>query len=109
MKKKNLLLIGTALFLFISFSAPANAAWHVCYVLEAGLSANTGIVFVKLDAKTDSESTWTGGRWFTASGTDSKSVLAVALTAVSNGTEVTVNLTNTTEYTLMQGLFCRNQ
>ena len=108
MKKKNLLLIGTALFLFISFSAPANAAWHVCYVLEAGLSVNTGVVFVKLDAKSDT-GTWTGGRWFTASGSDSKSVLAVALTAVSNGSEVTVNLPTTTEYTLMQGLFCRNQ
>ena len=108
MKRK--LLIGVLLIssIFV-FSSVASAGWYVVTVNEAGIDPTTGATFVNLTYVSGPEPTWTGARWYVATGDNAKAMLAVGLSAVSMGAQCTVSLDDVTEWSAVSGLFMRAQ
>ena len=108
MKRK--LLIGVLLIssIFV-LSSVASAAWYVVTVNEAGINPTTGATFVNLTYVSGPEPTWTGGRWYVATGENAKAMLAVGLSAVSMGAKCSVDLDSVTAYSVCDGLFMRAQ
>ena len=108
MKRK--LLMGVLLIssIFV-FSSVASAAWYVVTVNEAGIDPTTGSTFVNLTYVSGPEPTWTGARWFSATGDNAKAMLAVGLSAVSMGAQCTVSLDSVVEYSWVYGLFMNAQ
>ena len=108
MKRK--LLIGVLLIssIFV-FSSVASAGWYVVTISEAGINPTTGATFVNLTYVRGPEPTWTGKRWFIATGENAKAMLAVGLSAVSMGAQCIVSLDSVTAYSVVSGLFMRAQ
>ena len=108
MKRK--LLIGVLLIssIFV-FSSVASAAWYVVTVNEAGIDPASGATFVNLTYVNGPEPTWTGGRWYIATGDNAKAMLAVGLSAVSMGAQCTVSLGSVDQWSVVSGLFMRAQ
>ena len=101
-----MLLCGTLLL-----TSAANAGWYRCTINEAGADPTNGIGYVNLTMVDlyAGTGTWTGGRWFMATG-DYKSLLAIALSAIATDSYVTVELQSDPPdaYTVILGMFQRN-
>ena len=107
MNVKKILTITAIVFsvFMLSSSAALADSWHVCTVAQAGVNALTGVVFVEVDEVSDAN--WSGTRWFTISGSDAKTVLAVALSAQSLSEQVSIQLVNTTTRSALKGLYLK--
>ena len=108
MKRKLLVTVLLVISIF-AVSSIASAAWYVVTVNEAGIDPTTGMTFVSLTYVSGPSPTWTGPRWYIASGDNAKAMLAVGLTALSTGNTATVSLDDVTEWSVVSGLFMRNQ
>ena len=97
MKTKKMLLLAMVVGGVMLFSTVASAAppWYDCTVLKTGVDLQTQTLYVRLQDTTGTY--WTGGRWFTVT-SETKIALAVCLTAMSNGNNVSVNLASITAY-----------
>ncbi len=91
------------------FGSIASAAWYEVTVNEAGIDPTTGVTFVSLSYVSGPAPTWTGARWYIASGDNAKAMLAVGLSAVSAGAKATVSLNDVTEWSTVSGLFMKGQ
>jgi hypothetical protein len=108
MKRKLLIAVLLVCAVF-AFSSIASAAWYVVTVNEAGIDPTTGITFVNLTYVSGPSPTWTGPRWYIASGENAKAMLAVGLSAVSMGAQATVSLDSVDEWSTVSGLFMKGQ
>jgi hypothetical protein len=81
----------------------SEAAWYVASIAWAGASGASEFVVLSDTAATPAFT----NTWFTidSSAGQDKAMLASALTAVANGTNVSVNLSGTAAYSLVYGLF----
>ena len=107
--KRKLLVAALLLISIFAFSSIASAAWYVVSVNEAGIDPTTGTAFVSLTYVSGPSPTWTGPRWYIASGSEAKALLAVGLSAISTGNTATASIDDVTEWTVISGLFMRNQ
>ena len=108
MKRKLIITVLVLGSIFILTSV-ASAAWYVASVNETGIDPITGTTYVSLTYVSGPSPTWTGARWYIATGSNAKAMLAVALSALSSGNTVTVSLDDVTEWAACSGLFMRNQ
>ena len=111
MNAKKLLFVVIFLCGILLLTSAANAGWYRCTVNETGVDPGNGIAYINL-AMVDNYSgagSWTGGRWFTATG-DYKSLLAVGLSAIAGNSYVTVDLVSDPPdaYSVIRGMFQRN-
>lgn len=95
--KKSLLLVVASLVIAVFISSNVNAAWIAnCTVVATGVEASTGITYLTLQ-----NAGWTGNRNYTIpSGTNSNTLLAVALSAATAGKTISISAINTTIYSL---------
>jgi hypothetical protein len=107
--KKKLLIVVLILGAVFAFSSIASAAWYEVTVNEAGIDPTTGITFVNLTYVSGPSPTWTGGRWYIATGENAKAMLAVGLSAVSMGAKATASLDSVEEWATVSGLFMKGQ
>jgi hypothetical protein len=86
MAKKIFLMLMVVMVATAYFTIDSNAAggWYTCTVVMAGPGG--GNIYIQL---TDKSGSFTS-KWFTAPAAKSKEMLAVALTAMSNGLSVRV-------------------
>ena len=88
-----------------------DGAPHGGTVNESGVDPTNGITYINLTMVDlySGTGTWTGGRWFMATG-DYKSLLAVGLSAIASNSYVTVNLASDPPeaYSVIIGIFQRN-
>lgn len=89
------------LVLFAIFATPAFAVWANCNVIKVGNSGATNMA-IRLKA---CDGTFTGERWYYLSVNIKKEMLAEALTAMSNGWQVYVNLTAITSYSTVTSMY----
>jgi hypothetical protein len=111
MNAKKIFFVVMLLCGILLFTSAANAGWYRCTVNETGVDPTNGITYINLtmvDLYAGS-GTWTGGRWFMATG-DYKSLLAVGLSAIASNSYVTVNLASDppVAYSVIIGIFQRN-
>ena len=107
--KRKLLIIVLVLSSIFVLSTVASAAWYVASVNETGINPVNGVTFVKLTYVSGPSPTWIGAKWFIASGTNAKAMLAVGLSALSTGNTVSVSLESVAEWSTCSGLFMRSQ
>ena len=106
MKRKLLFTVLLLSSIFV-FSSIASAAWYVVTVNQAGIDATTGGAFVQLTYVSGPSPTWTGARWYIASGDNAKAVLAVGLSALSLTSQCTVSLDSVDEWSVLSGFFMK--
>jgi hypothetical protein len=99
-KKLGLITLIVLSMLFL-FALNASAAWYTCTVTAAGQSNNA--LLIKL---TDNGGTFTD-RFFIAEEAKKNQILATALTAVSNGMNVEVNLSSSAEWNTIIAIIIR--
>ena len=107
--KKIFVIVALLLVSVFAFHSAASAAWYQATVSQTGIDPTTGTGFVKLTYVSGPAPTWTGARWYTATGANAKAMLAVGLTAISTGNKVTVSLDNVAEWSPCSGLFMQDQ
>jgi len=108
MKKRILITVLLVSSIFV-FSSIASAAWYEVTINEAGIDPTTGVTFVKLTYVSGPAPTWTGARWYIASGENAKAMLAVGLSAISVGANATASLSDVSEWSVVSGLFMKSQ
>ena len=92
MKSKKLIamvLLTFSLVFFCFATVSAAPGWFICNVEKTGMGA--GNYLVKL-ADTAASPAWTGGKWCSMQAAQAKTMMAVALTALSLGKTVYVNM-----------------
>ena len=107
--KKSLIIVALLFVSMFVFHSAASAAWYEATVSEAGIDPISGVTFVRLTYVSGPSPAWTGALWYTASGENGKAMLAVGLTAISIGNNVTVSLANVAEWSLLSGLFMKSE
>lgn len=111
MNAKKVLFVVVLLCGILLLTSAANAGWYRCTVNEAGVDPTNGIAYINLTMVDlyAGTGTWTGGRWFIATG-DYKSLLAVGLSAIAGNSYVTVDLVSDPPdaFSVIRGLFQRN-
>jgi hypothetical protein len=110
MNSKKVLLVVMVLCGTFLLTSAANAGWYRCTVNETGVDPANGIAYINLTmVDAYAGSTWTGPRWFTATG-DYKSLLAVGLSAIASNSYVTVNLVSDPPeaYSVLSQMYQRN-
>lgn len=86
MKKVIMLLAIAALLVTVAGPAQATLGWYMATINYAGVNTqDANVVFINA---TSQAGTWTGGRWFIATGSEAKAALAVALSAWSMGAPI---------------------
>jgi hypothetical protein len=103
MKTKKLgLITAIALAMIFLFALNASAAWFTCTVTMAGPGGSSNI-YIRL---TDNAGTPAFvDRWFLANAQQKNEILATALTALTNNMAVTVNLSSTAQYSIINNLY----
>lgn len=101
MKAKKVFLTMAVVFSMVAiFAVSAHAAWYTCTVEKAGIGWMNHVYITLSD---------TGGSFtnvcFTVPDGRKKEVLAVALTAMTNGKNVSVNLSGTTPGSVIQAMY----
>jgi len=101
MKAKKVFLTMAVVFSMMAiFVVSAHAAWYTCTVEKAGIGWMNHVYITLSD---------TGGSFtnvcFTVPDGRKKEVLAVALTAMTNGKNVSVNLSGTTPGSVIQAMY----
>jgi hypothetical protein len=101
MKTKKLGLITLiVLSIVFLFALNASAGWYTCTINKVGPGWSN--IYVSL---TDNDTSAFADRWFIAKSDTSKEMLAVALTAISNGLSVEVNLSGATQYSTINSMY----
>lgn len=95
--KKSFFYVIASLVIAVFVSTSANAAWIAdCTVVATGVEASTGVTYITLQ-----NAGWTGNRNYTIpSGTNSNTLLAIALSAATSGKTISISAINTTIYSL---------
>jgi len=101
MRAKKVFLTMTVVFSIVAiFAVSAHAAWYTCTVEQAGTGWKNH-VYIRLSD--------TGGSFtnvcFVAPDGRKKEMLAIALTAMTNGKNVSVNLSSTTGGSVIQAMY----
>ena len=111
MNAKKVLFVVVLLCGILLLTSAANAGWYRCTVNETGVDTINGLAYINLTMVDlyAGTGTWTGGRWFIATG-DYKSLLAVGLSAIAGNSYVTVDLVSDPPdaYSVIRGMFQRN-
>lgn len=90
MKKVILMLAIAALLVTVAGPAQAELKWYNATITYAGLlTTQADTIFISADS---TDEVWVGSRWFVATGSESKAVLATALSAWSMGAPIIIVL-----------------
>jgi hypothetical protein len=94
------------LTLLLLFTTPMSFAgqWSTCSISKVGISASSGYVYLNLIHEAGGTS-WEGARSFRVHMNESKAMLAIALTAMTNEAKVSVLLADTQENSLIYALY----
>ena len=94
-----------ALLVTIAGPAQATLQWYPATINYAGVSSSVANV-VYINA-TSPDGYWTGGKWFIATGSEAKAVLATALSAWSMGATIMIVLDDgsLTDWSPCYGIF----
>ena len=104
MKTKKLGLITLiVLSMVFLFALNASAGWYTCTVNLAG----PGFTNTYINLTDTSASPAFTNRWFTAESTQSKEMLATALTAISNSMSVWTYINSSAEYATIISLYLK--
>lgn len=106
MKTIKLIMLALILGSLLLFSNPASSAdqWSTCSIYRAGVSAISGYVYIVL-THVSGGTAWEGARSFRVDAEHAKTVLAVALAAQSNQSNVLVQLADTAANSLIWGIY----
>jgi curli biogenesis system outer membrane secretion channel CsgG len=86
MKKVIMLLAIAALLVTVAGPAQATMAWYTVTINYTGVNTtDANVVYINATSQSGG---WTGSRWFIATGSEAKAVLATALSAWSMGASV---------------------
>jgi hypothetical protein len=105
MKKFFIILLAIIAITCAVKSVKAAQKWYEVTINYAGVSTTSqDIVYINV---TSANQSWSGAKWFLVSGKESKSALAIALTAWSIGSTVFVTLddTNLNDWAPVYGIF----
>ena len=105
MKKMILIMVLMCGLVILTGEAQAAMQWYTTTINYTGVNtAPPDVVYINA---TSSDGSWVGPRWFVATGSEAKAVLATALTAWSMGAPVILVLENTDidEWSPCYGIF----
>ena len=105
MKKIIIVLAMACLLVTVAGPAQAALAWYTCTINYAGVNTDDAdVVYVNA---TSTQGSWPGQRWYIATGSEAKAVLATALSAWSMGAPIIIVLDDADldEWSPMYGIF----
>jgi hypothetical protein len=105
MKKVMIMLAIAALLVTVAGPAQAAMKWYSVTINYAGVNTTpANVVYVNV---TSQDGSWSGAKWYIATGTEAKACLATALSAWSMGAPVMLVLDDTDldDWSPMYGIF----
>ena len=101
MKTKKIL-IASCLILALTaiFATPAYAVWTNCNVVRVGPSGNRILIMLK-----SCDGAFIGNRWYYLVDSSKKTMMAAALTAMTNSWQVRVNITSYDAYNTITNMY----
>ena len=88
----------------VACSSMVFAEWLECSVNETGADGTAGVIFLNLTSKAD-PARWDGGRWFVVPADKQPNrILALALSAKLNNSNITVDVPGDGEWSPISGI-----